>query len=182
MSQSEESLLRGIKRGDSQAFAVAMDYYMDMIYSLAYSMLGNPQDAEDACQEVFLRLHRAASRLRANSSLSSWLYRSCINYCVDESRRRSRRPVTSASKESAVAQSELDGPVQLAANEEWNRYVANCLLQLSPRQRAVFALRHFQGLTIREIAKVLDCAPGTVKSHLSRAIAGLKEMLTEWES
>ncbi len=93
MSQSEESLLRGIKRGDSQAFAVAMDRYMDMIYSLAYSMLGDPQDAEDACQEVFLRLHGAASRLRANSSLPSWLYRSCINYCVDESRRRYERNI-----------------------------------------------------------------------------------------
>ncbi len=182
MSRSEESLLRGLKRGDSQAFAVAMDCYMDMIYSLAYSMLGNPQDAEDACQEVFLRLHHAAPGLRANSPLSSWLYRSCINYCLDESRRRLRQPVTSAGKESAVAQSELDDPVQLAANEEWNRYVANCLLQLSPRQRAVFALRHFQGLTIGEIAKVLDCAAGTVKSHLSRAIASLREILAGRES
>ena len=182
MSQSEESLLRGIKRGDSQAFAIAMDCYIDMIYSLAYSMLGNPQDAEDACQEVFLRLHRAGSRLRANSSLPSWLYGSCINYCVDESRRRSRQPVTSADEEPEAVQSELDSPAQLAANRELKQHIVGCLSRLSPRQRSIFALRHFLGLTIGEISKVLDCAPGTVKSHLSRAIASLREMLTGWES
>lgn len=182
MSQSEESLLRGIKRGDSQAFAVAMDRHIDMIYSLAYSMLGNPQDAEDACQEVFLRLHRAASRLRANSSLPSWLYRSCINYCVDESRRRSRQPVTSANQEPEAVQSELADPAQLAANREFKQYILDCLSRLSPRQRAIFALRHFLGLTIGEISEVLNCASGTVKSHLSRAIASLREILAGWES
>ena len=154
---------------------------MDMIYSLAYSMLGNPQDAEDACQEVFLRLHRAASRLRANSSLPSWLYRSCINYCVDESRRRSRQPVTSADKEPEAVQSELANPAQLAANREFKQHILDCLSRLSPRQRAIFALRHFLGLTIGEISEVLNCAPGTVKSHLSRAIASLREILSGWE-
>lgn len=182
MSQSEKSLLRGLKRGDSQAFAVAMDCYMDMIYSLAYSMLGNPQDAEDACQEVFLRLHRAASRLRANSSLRLWLNKTCINYCLDELRRRARRPVVSSSENVAAIQSELADSAQLAANREFEQHILDCLSRLSPRQRAIFALRHFLGLTIGEISEVLNCAPGTVKSHLSRAIANLRETLAGGES
>ena len=180
--ENEQSLFCDLARGDGRAFATLMERYLNMVYSIACGMLGNHADAEDVCQEVFLRLHRRAATLTSHHSLRLWLYRTCLNCCLDELRRRSRRPVLSSGAGMELIESGVQGPEQLAANRGFDSQVISCLLQLPPRQRAVFTLRHFVGLTIAEISATLGCAPGTVKCHLSRSLAAIREMLPDWQS
>jgi RNA polymerase sigma-70 factor, ECF subfamily len=179
MPEDERTLLRELMRGDGQALGRAMDRHLRLVYSLAYGMLGNHTDAEDICQEVFLRLQQSTHRLKADGSLRLWLYKTCTNCCLDELRRRSRRPALGLEGALDLASSTTPGPESAAADHDFANQVAACLLRLPPRQRAVFALRHFGGLTTSEIAKQLGCARGTVKCHLSRALAGLRDMLPE---
>jgi RNA polymerase sigma-70 factor (ECF subfamily) len=175
MPDDERTLLLGVRQGDRAAFALTMDRYTDMVYSLAYGILGDQADAEDVSQEVFLRLSKGAARLSADGSLRHWLCRTCVNCCLDELRRRARRRTLRGASLLESLPSASPDPGQVALGREFADAVAACLLKLPPRQRAVFALKHFAGLTINEIAKLLGCAPGTVKSHLSRAVVALRD-------
>jgi RNA polymerase sigma-70 factor (ECF subfamily) len=175
MPEDDRTLLLGIMQGDRAAFALAMERYSHMVYSLANGILGDQADAEDVSQEVFLRLYQATSRLRADGSLRHWLARTCVNCCWDELRRRTRRGRARGASVLELLPSASPDPDQVTLGREFADAVRACLLQLPPRQRAVFALKHFAGLTIKEIAQLLGCAPGTVKSHLSRAVGALRD-------
>jgi len=177
LPETEQALIRDLVAGEDQALARAMDLYLRRVYALALGMLGNHADAEDLCQEVFLRLHQSARRLKPEGSLRPWLYRTCVNCCLDELRRRAHRPAPGLAETLELRPAAAPGPDEVAAERQFADQVAACLARLPPRQRAVFVLRHFGGMTTPEIARALGCAPGTVKCHLSRALASVRERL-----
>ena len=177
MAETEQSLIRELKAGDDQALGRVMDLHLRGVYALALGMLGNHADAEDLCQEVFLRLHQGARRLDPERPLRPWLYKTCVNCCLDELRRRAHRPRAGWEDTLELRPAATPGPEQVAAERQFAEQVAACLWRLPPRQRAVFVLRHLGGMSTPEIAKALGCAPGTVKCHLSRALMSLRDML-----
>ena len=160
-----DSLIRAAQRGDQDAFEQLVRAHDQSVLRLAMNLLRSPEDARDVYQEAFLRVYRSIDSFRFDCSFHTWLYRIVTNVCLDQLRKRSVRK-----KESAVVETS-DGPLDRMetfeeetahANPErtlWNRElkqrIENALHLLTPRERMVFELRHYQGLRLRNIGEVL---------------------------
>jgi RNA polymerase sigma-70 factor (ECF subfamily) len=138
--------------------------------SIALNLLGNVADAEDAVQEAFLKVYRAARSFRGRSSFSTWVYRVLVNTCYDVMRRGKRRPKSVPTEENDFAPARgADHPLRLSLEQ--------CLARLRPRHRSVFLLFEVEGFSHREIGEILEVAEGTSKTLLFAAKRELQGML-----
>jgi len=171
-------LIARFQNGEAEAFDRLMAIHADKVFALAWGVLQNREDALDATQEVFIKLHGALARFSASDNLNAWLYRVCLNHCIDR-KRRSRWTSAEMSDEDweRLQGSESDDPEFRAYQSETARIIRAAVDRLPERQRLVFILRHYKLLTINEIAQALGCTPGAVKAHLSRATAYLRDRL-----
>ena len=180
----EAQLIERAKSGEIPAFRELMERHQVTIFRTAFDMMGNRHDAEDVTQEVFLKVHRGLGRFRAESKMSTWLYRITINACHDHMSRRSfqtTRPADHLERVNSSAPLFHGGgdvtPDRSAESELIARHVEQALSMLSPRERSIFVLRHYHDLTMKEIAVVLRISEGTVKSMLFRALQRLQKEL-----
>ena len=173
----ENQLLAALRRGDDTAFRQIAQNELGGLYAIAYGILGNVADAEDVCQEVLLKLHQTASRLALHTSLRAWLRRVCVNQCLDELR---RRRWNARGKESAACLEALSAGDTSEASA-FRLAVRRALQEISPRQRVIFVLRHFQQCSVQETAHLVGCAEGTVKTQFSRALQALRTRLKDWD-
>jgi RNA polymerase sigma-70 factor (ECF subfamily) len=178
----ELTLVERCRSGDAAAFDSLVAKYASQVYNLAYRMVGDPDDADDVAQEVFLRVHRAIKSFRGSSSFTTWIYRVATNVCLDELKRRKRRPALaewSEQEEAAVDPSPagLGDPEATALRRERQDLVQRAIRSLPEAQRAVLVLYDLQGLSYDEIAEALGASLGTVKSRLNRARVALKSKL-----
>jgi RNA polymerase sigma-70 factor (ECF subfamily) len=178
--EDELFLISKSQSGDRAAFDRLMVIHMDRVYRVAWQVLHDRDDAMDATQEVFIRLHRALPTLGQVRSLQARLCRVCLNYCFD----RKRSPDTAVH---TLSDEEWDGlrgdenaePQWLAEHTELAIDIRRAVDELSKMQRAAFILRHYEQLSVDEIGQALGCKAGTVKCHLSRATASLRDKLRE---
>jgi RNA polymerase sigma-70 factor (ECF subfamily) len=175
-----DDLLAALRAGNHDALRRVAQQELEGLYVIASGILGNTQDAEDACQETLIRLHKSARRLRPDTSLRSWLRTVCVNWCRDELRRRRNRVRVDGNCDRADLQSSGVAPEEVAVGTAFELAVMQAVTQLSPQQREVFLLRHFQNCSVRETAEILGCSQGTVKSQFSRALCKLRELLSDW--
>jgi RNA polymerase sigma-70 factor (ECF subfamily) len=166
------------------AYEELFDAYRDRVFNLAGRLLGNTSDAEDVAQEAFVTVFRKIREFRFSSRFYTWLYRVVYNLCIDHKRRTGIAGVVPG----PVAEDGTDalpafpdpalGPLEsLAAGEYVQQSVERALARLSQPLRAVVLLRYMEDLQYQEIAEVLGCSVGTVKSRLSRAHSFLQETL-----
>lgn len=183
---AERSLLAQCRGGDAAAFARLVSLHETMVFNLALRMLGNPDEARDVSQDVFLQVYRTLGRFEERSALRTWIYRIVVNLCRNRRRlwmRRKRdRSVgledLSARDESQLAQARPgDSPYDAVRRREQAERVQKALLAISFDHRAVLVLREVEGLTCEEIAHSLGIAEGTVKSRLARAREALRARL-----
>lgn len=177
---SDEALaLRVSLSGDGGAFALLVTRYRGRLIALARRMLGgNAEEAEDVAQEVFVAAYNARDRYRRGEPFRSWLYRIAVNRCIDRQRAQGRRPGVSALE--ALVQEPVDpgqGPLDALLGDERDSRVQDAVDGLPPKYRAVFLLRHLDDLSYEEIAAATELPLGTVKTHLFRARAQLREAL-----
>lgn len=170
------------RAGDPDVFEQVVRTYYDRVYRLALRMLGTPGDAEDAAQEVFLRIHRRASRFHGRSALSTWIYRVAHNICLDEIRKRKRRPVGTISHGedfdmAANIPDTQSGPEAIVTALDESAEIRHALKTLPQEYQSVLILREIEELTYDEIAAVLGCPVGTVRSRLARGRRLLAEHL-----
>lgn len=165
---SDAELAEGCKRGNVRAYERLYALHGGRMKSLAFHMLGNRPDAEDAVQEAFLKVYRAVRGFEGQSSLTTWIYRILINCCYDAMRKQQRLAETPAATEFA---SESKLPLKIA--------LERALAQLNERQRIVFLLFEVEGLKHSEIAGILEAPEGTCRSWLFEAKRELKRMLME---
>ncbi len=168
----EATLIAGIAEPIDDSFDEVLRARETQVLRTAFRMLGNWADAEDAAQEVFLRLHRNGLGFASDAALGSWLYRVTVNLCID--RTRSRRP-SAALPELASA-----GPTPEASAErsqQTSRLMA-ALALLPARERAAVVLREIEGLSTAEVAAALGSAEVTVRSQISKALARLREIMS----
>jgi RNA polymerase sigma-70 factor, ECF subfamily len=184
--RQREILLEQIKAGHPTAFEQLVLANAPKMVNLAYRLVGNREEAEDIAQEAFLRLHRTLDQFRGECSLNSWLYRIVSRLAIDHLRREKLRRKLFFFRHSNEEPDPLDVVAEPGASsfdmlqaQETGRRMAVALKQLSARQRAVFVLRHQEGLPLKEIAAMLDLEEGTVKSHLHRAIRFLRVELAD---
>lgn len=168
---------------DPEAFEAVVRAYYDRVYRLALRLLCNAADAEDVVQEAFLKVHRSAPRFRGDSSLSTWVYRIAHNVCLDELRRRKRRPLLQGRCDGAERETvqepedEGPGPEEAAFAAEERLRLRRALESLPLEFRSVLILREVEDLSYDQIAAVLKCPVGTVRSRLARARRMLAERL-----
>jgi RNA polymerase sigma-70 factor (ECF subfamily) len=171
-------LINSFKRGEAEAFDRLMELHTDKVFALAWSVLMNREDAMDAAQEVFIRLYKSLPSMSESDNLNAWLYRVCLNHCIDRKRRaKSSRIELTGDDWDRLQGNERDEPEYRAYQSEVGRVIRAAVDRLPERQRMVFVLRHYRLLSINEIAQVLGCTTGAVKAHLSRATARLRDRL-----
>lgn len=157
------------------------------VFSVAWRVLGDWGLAQDVTQDVFLHLADRISSFRGEAGLTSWIYRITVNRAIDARRRERRRPawrMGDSPLEEVVRRPRGDPqpttePGHAIDQDDRERRVQAALARLSPKLRAIAVLRYVEGLTYEQLAEVLGCAPGTVKSRLNRAHAALQEALTD---
>ena len=168
-------------------FAIWMASEQRRIYKLCLRMLGSDHDADSATQDAFLKAFRTLQRSPGTviEEPAKWLTRIAVNTCLDQLRSRRwqfwrRRP--SAAEEKAAlerAQANFGSAEDLLAARDLSRRLTAALEKLSPRQRAVFVLRHEDGKSLAEIGELLQLDVGTVKGHMGRALKTLREELKD---
>jgi RNA polymerase sigma-70 factor (ECF subfamily) len=195
MVLKDEELVARAQRDDQLAIEEFVSRYKQKAYAIAYHMCsGDSEEAQDLTQEAFLRVFRNIKKFRGDSSFYTWFYRIVVNTCLDRRRHRRRwerifslwRPgqrEEETSKEVLEKQPDMGGgnnPMTVLSGKQLTREIRKALTSLPERQRIVFQLKVFQGMSIREIAQVMGSAEGTVKSHLFRATHSLRTALKEW--
>ena len=164
----ESGLLRLAKAGDAAAFERILAAWERPIRRVCTRILGNKQDAEDASQEVFLKLHKNLRKIE--ESVGPWLYRVAVNECRD--RLRSRRDETPIDFDLVL---NAPGPEALAGVEQRKRIVLAGLATLPEKERAALVLREVEGLSTREVAEILESSEQTVRSQICTARIKLKK-------
>lgn len=178
----DAELVRLVKNGQADAFAVLIGRYERQVYNLALRYSGDVTEAFDLAQEAFLRAHQALASFRGDARFSTWLYRIATNVCLDELRRRRNRPeltldeplLTSDGEAERQIADDSPGPEQRLEQSELAEVVQREIASLSEEYRAVIVLRDLQDLTYEEISDILGVSLGTVKSRLHRARALLR--------
>lgn len=182
---SDNQLVEAAKAGDSKAFEELVRRYQGMVYSLAYRMVGDPDNAADLSQDAFLNAWRGLGKFDARSSFSTWLYRLTSNACIDFLRREKRRTALSMTVEDEEGERQAEFPDERYAphraleKEEARSALERALAALSPEHRQVLLLREAEGLSYARIAQILEVEEGTVKSRLARARLSLRDRLRD---
>ena len=181
MPAEEQKLIDAAIAGDSSAFERLIEPLEGRIYAVALRMCGNREDAQDCMQESMIRIYRALSSFKGQSSFSTWIYRITMNTCLDELRRRKARRSTSLDTllDSGWSPTdETDTPERHAIQSEQRRTLERAIAELPEDMRAAVVLRDVQGLAYDEIASALNVNVGTVKSRISRGRERLREKLS----
>ncbi len=175
---TDEQLVTRFRAGDREAFSVLLTRYTPLVFNLTYRFTSNHGEAENLTQETFVRVWSALPRVKLDRSLKPYLARIAINVCRDWARNRmpALADLDSAQGDEAAIDATEDVLEQLAQAELTER-VRMAIDRLSPDYRAVITLRYTEELSYDEIAEVLDLPLNTVRTHLRRAKARLREIL-----
>lgn len=185
MDLPETELIKRCQQGDSEAFDELVEKYQSQIINIAYGMLSNTEDAYDAAQEVFVKIYKSIGGFKGKSSLSTWIYRIVSNVCNDMLRKRQRSAavVSINSVRDDDDDKEMDlvddapTPEELLELNETQRTLRLAISELSAEYREILTLSDIEQLRYEEIADILKCPVGTVKSRLNRARNALKKKL-----
>lgn len=180
----EQWLVEHAQRGDKNAFARLVDEYQMPVYNLAYRMLGNANDAEDAAQETFLRAYTQLKKFKRDQKFATWLLSIDAHYCIDRLRRRSRLGWMSLEDErlSDTLLSDAPEPDAETLRREDQREIEHLLEQLAPANRLVVVLRYWYDQSVEEIARTTGDSVGAVKVQLHRARQALARELAQADS
>ncbi len=183
--RDEAALVTGLQAGSDEAFDYLVTYYHGSVHNLVYGILGDPADAADVTQDVFIRVFRGIHGFRGSSSLKTWLYRVAVRQALNHRRWCWRHHREQVSIDAAEAQHNrrfdlVDAkatPFDECAAHELRAKVRKALATVPPRFRSAVILRDLEGLAYEEIAEVLEVSVGTVKSRILRGRRILKENL-----
>lgn len=185
--QDEQQLLRRAAEGEPLAYKRLYDLNSSNVYNLALKLLGNPQDAEDLAQDVFVTLWKEAGNIRGDSKLSTWLYRVTFNKAINLKRRggvwgKVKRFFSIEEEVDTLANlpaPEMTRPDRLQEIKEAETTLADLVAELPGRQGEVFLLHKLQGLSYKEIASELGMTMSAVESAMHRAKLGLQAAMLQ---
>lgn len=182
---SDEELIARTRRGDRAAFQGLVEKYQRRIYAVTYGLLGNREDALDAVQDAFIKAYNSLDKFKGKSGFYTWLYRIASNAAIDLGRKTSRRDEVEfredieadEEKGSYPAGPASENPADELMRKELGELIEEAIGELPPEQRTAIVLREIEGLSYREIAKVMKCSQGTVMSRLHYGRKRLQELL-----
>jgi RNA polymerase sigma-70 factor (ECF subfamily) len=175
----EQLLIKQCQTGDPAAFEILLSHYEKLIYNLCFRYFGNHYDASDVGQEAMVRIYKKIRDFNGNSSFKTWLYRVVTNLCLDELRRRKNKSVSldEIKEQGYEPAASFYNPETAAEQSEQATMIQEILLTLSTEHRTILILKDVEGLEYHEIAHVLGCNMGTVKSRLNRAREAFRKKL-----
>jgi RNA polymerase sigma-70 factor (ECF subfamily) len=186
----EKALIRAAQRGDSAAFEELVRLYDTNVLRMALNLLHSQEDARDVYQEAFLRVYKNLPKFRFDCSFSTWLYRIVANLCLDQIRKRKVRKEEASSV--LTANGEYDrfqslpehradvDPQRQALSSEVSERMQEVLSRLTPRERLVFEMRHYQGMRLRAIGEALGVTEEAAKNCLFRATQKMRNALGDF--
>ncbi len=187
MELSDSDLILRARNGDTTAFEQLIHRYDRQVFSMAARYVTTAEDAKDIYQEVFLRVYRGLPKFKQRSEFSTWLFRITTNVCLNHRSRQKRHAHRSLREEADAEDEEAYGSSsppkadisadQHALDSDIGAHVEEALGNLSRQQRLVFTLRHYEGLKLKEIAKMMHCGEGTVKRYLFTATQRMRDQL-----
>jgi RNA polymerase sigma-70 factor, ECF subfamily len=181
----DEDLVALARNGDHRAFEELVERHKQKAYRIAFDFARDREEAKDLSQEAFLRAYTHLGNFDGRSSFYTWFYRILVNVCLDYKRRKKRTFAEEFNEtiENQVEPSQVSkppSPDQQVLAGQLSRKVGIALQALPPKQRTAFILKNNQGLSIKEIAEMMQTAEGTVKVHLHRAVTALRQTLAEF--
>lgn len=185
MAQNDQILIDRLCSGDQTGFFELVGRYKKKVYHLAYDITGDHHEAEDISQEVFMKVYRALKTFRRDAKMSSWLHQIAVNTSIDTLRKKSVRHAKATgeldhvSTDGNLVASGAHGfdPLQSTESAQIQNRISQALQKISPKERTVFVMCHYNGLKLNETAEILNVTLGTVKSLLFRAIRKLRKEL-----
>ncbi len=178
MEATDHELIERVRGGDDEAFRVIVERHSRAIYGSAWRVTGNSADADDVVQETFLRAYRSMGSFDSRAKFATWLHRIAINCALDliDSRRR-REGRIDTGRDLSLVVSNAASPDRLALGSELQRAMEAALRDLTRNERTAFVLRHFEGMPLEEIGKVLGTQINATKNTVFRAVKKLREQL-----
>jgi RNA polymerase sigma-70 factor (ECF subfamily) len=186
--RTDAALLAAHVAGDADAFGVLFARHRDRLWAVALRTMGNPHDAADGLQDGLVAAYRRAGSFRGDAAVTTWLHRVVVNACLDrlrasKVRRADALPDDLADRgdrgSSYTSTSPAEDPEETAIRSDRRRRLLEALATLPADQRAALVLVDMEGYPVSEVALMLDCAEGTVKSRCSRGRARLATMLSD---
>ncbi len=191
MQQPDDlTLVKRCRAGDTQAFQTLVERYQRRVYSVAYGMLKDRDEAMDVAQETFVKVYKYMDHFKGDSSFYTWLYRIATNLAIDAKRRRApegeptefdesvrREP----SEEPGILSSRLgSNPQKAAMRKELLEKIDDALSQIPEKHRAILLLREVEGMSYEDLARTLNIQKGTVMSRLFHARKKVQRILSEY--
>jgi len=180
----EQDLIRALKEGDGAAFRRLVDDRQAMVYNTVLGMLQNPEDAEDATQEVFMKVFESIANFKGESALSTWLYRIAVTSSLEFLRKKRRKKrfafvlsLFGDSNEPLADLPDFEHPGVRLDRRENARILFKAVAGLPENQRIAFTLHKMEGLSYQEVADVMDTSVSAVESLLHRARLNLRKTL-----
>ena len=179
----DAEVVAAVLRGHRDRYAELVDRYQLAAWKLAYSMVGNMDDAKELSQNGFVKAYRHLRNFRGTSKFSTWLYRIMVNECKDFLKAKSRRPMTVSltpmdDEEERGEPFELEDPSrdprEAAADREMAGRLSSAMKALPMQQGMAFQLHHVEGHSLEDVAQMMGCRTGTVKAHVFRACERLR--------
>jgi RNA polymerase sigma-70 factor (ECF subfamily) len=174
MNDAEKLLVKRAQKGDAAAFESLYNQHLKRVYNIAWRMMGNGADAEDVAQEVMLKAWRALPKFKMDSAFGTWLYRITMNACSDELRRRKKKTVSVEEMSESGREIASEGFEERSVD---GGSIAGAVARLGKDYRAALVLRDVEGYAYEEIARILRCPIGTVRSRINRAREQMRGML-----
>ncbi|HEV7241409.1 MAG TPA: RNA polymerase sigma factor [Thermoanaerobaculia bacterium] len=174
---SDQDLMRIVQAGDYSPASEIYDRYSGRIYNFAFRFLKNAEAAEDATQEVFVKMLRHANQFHGDAKLSTWLFSITANWCRDYLRKADNKSKESDDVLVTLPASSEHSPDRTLERRENEQRVRRALATLTAEQREAILLSRYQGLSYAEIAQIAGCSEGAVKTRVFRAMETLKKTL-----
>lgn len=187
----DQQLVDAARDGDARAFRTLVETHQSRLFAVAYGMLRDRDDAMDAVQDAFIKAHKKLAEFEGNAAFSTWLYRICVNLCIDRKRAEARRRkvdlddalATHKEDDTLYAEAEIGGrltgsnPLRTLSDRELGTEIGQALSGLSDDHRAILLLREVEGMSYEEIAEALEIPRGTVMSRLFHARRNMQRLL-----
>ena len=192
MWRSDEELMLSYRDGDDEAFEILYRRYEKPVLNFIYRLVMSASDVEELCQETFFRVARGKKKYKVTAKFKTWLFQIALNLCRDRLRRMKHRSHLSLNAlmlsqddeyvelQELISHPSSADPMKQVETGEQKAMVQQAIVSLPEEQRLVVIMREYHGLKFSEIADIMDCPVGTVKSHNYRARAKLKEVLAEY--
>ena len=184
---TDNEIIELCRKGDRDAFNLLMQKHQDRVFGMAYSLLSDYEDAKDASQEVFIKVYKSISSFKGQSAFTTWLYVICRNVCNDILRKRQKNGNIVLSLDDDESdnnpvkeiKSDAPAPEEQAELSETQRAVWDAINSLKLEHREILIYSDMQQLSYEEVAHILKCPVGTVKSRLNRARNALRKKLSD---